>query len=383
VGASGAGGQRARPVSQGYKVVGKIGKEGTGNGQFSTNVFGMTTDKGGNVYVTDSNLRRIQEFSAKGAYKAKWQFEPGLSLVDVAVGPTGDVWGTTQVNKQVRRFPAGGGAPENLTTPKSAEGIAVDAEGNVYVGTTGDNIHEVVRFGKTPTRWSGANTWARAHWPRDVKGVPDGSIYVGDRRGSPPSIRRYDATGKLQGTIKTGHPATAGAGDPYNFGVDPDCNLWVTNGGQRRVDRFSPSGKLLGSVTSGDLLSTDVAVGPTGDLYVFDVNTRSVFHFAEDKSKPGTANVPGKIAVNKGKATVKYVASGFACPAQVDAAFTLKGAGVAGAGKGKVVAGKANSLAMTVKGPAGKTVPATFTIVLKTNGRTTTEKKSVKVSFAK
>jgi sugar lactone lactonase YvrE len=384
-GASGAAArQQAGSTGQGYKVVGKIGKMGTGNGQFSQQLYGMATDKSGNLYVADGNNRRIQEFSAQGAYKQKWQFEPGVSVVDVAVGPTGDVWGTTQVNTQVRRFPAKGGAPENLTTPKSAEGIAVDADGNVYVGTTGDNINEVVRFDKTPSGWSGAQTWARGfQWPGDIEVSPDGSIYVGDRRGSPPLIRRYDTSGKLLGTIKTGHPATGGAGDPYNFGVDPDCNLWVTNGAQRKIDKLSPSGKLLASTTSGDLVATDVAVGPKGDLYVGDVNTASVIHFAEDKSKPGTANVSAKIAVKKGKATVKYTATGFACPAQVNASFTLKGAGVSGAGKATVAAGKANSLAMSVHGPAGKTVPATFTIVLKTNGRATTEKKSIKVSFAK
>ena len=35
-----------------YKVVGKIGKEGAGNGQFSTNVTGLDTDSEGNVYVS-------------------------------------------------------------------------------------------------------------------------------------------------------------------------------------------------------------------------------------------------------------------------------------------------------------------------------------------
>jgi hypothetical protein len=34
-----------------------------------------------------------------------------------------------------------------------------------------------------------------------------------------------------------------------------------------------------------------------------------------------------------------------------------------------------------VRGPAGKTVSATFKIVLKTNGRNTTQVKAVRVSF--
>lgn len=385
MGAVGATAGRQAQAGPSYKVVGKIGKEGTGNGQFSANSYGVATDKAGDVYVADANNRRIQAFSAKGAYKAKYVFAPGEFLLDVAVGPTGDVWGSTQVGSQVRRFPKGGGASENLGTPKSAEGIAVDADGNVYVSSNGDNIHIVVRFDKTPTGWAGARTWVGGglQEPGDVEVSADGSIYVADRRGSPPTIKRYDASGKLLGTIKTKQPATAGAGALYGIGVDPDCNVWATNTSQRRVDRFTPSGKLLQSVTSGDLVSTDVAVGPTGDLYVFDVNTRSVIHFAENRAKPATAAVPGTITVVNGKAKVRFALPGVACPAQVAATATLAGKGIAGRLTTTVGAGKFTNLEIPVRGPAGKTVPATFKIVLKTNGRPTTQIRKVKVSFSK
>jgi hypothetical protein len=372
-------GQQAT-VAQGYKVVGKIGKEGKANGQFSGNAYGVAIDKAGDLYVADSSNLRIQEFSAAGAYRAKWTFAPGENVIDVAVGPTGDVWGTTDVLYDVRRFPKGGGGHENLTTPKASEGIAVDADGNVYVSTEGDEIHEVVRFDKIATGWSGARTWARGlESPGDIEVSPDGTIYVADKRGSPPAVKRYDASGKLLSTIRTKQPATAGAGALYGIGVDQDCNLWATNAAQRRVDKFSASGKLLGTVTSGDLVATDIGIGPKGDLYVFDINTRSVIHFAEDKKKPATANVPKAIAVKGGKATVAYRASGFSCPAQVAATATLKGAGVSGKAAVNVAAGKTTVITMPVKAPKGMTTTATFTIVLKTNGRPTTQTKSVRV----
>jgi hypothetical protein len=66
----------------------------------------------------------------------------------------------------------------------------------------------------------------------------------------------------------------------------------------------------------------DIAVGPTGDLYVIAQNA-GIVHFAEDRSKPATAAVSGKSTVKKGKATVKYSATGIACPAQVDAMASL------------------------------------------------------------
>lgn len=326
-----AGQQQVLSDGQGYKVVGKIGKEGTGNGQFSTNVTGLDTDSQGNVYVSDGNLHRVQVFSSKGAFKSKYVLESG-TVSDVAAGLAGDVWAATQVGSEVHRFPKNGGAPEIFGTPKSAEGLAVDGDNNVYVATSGDDINEVVRFDKTPTGWAAAKVWVPGgfQWPGDVEVSPDGTIYVLDHRGSPPPIRHFDASGKLLSTIRTKLAATAGAGAGYGIGVDPDCNLWATNGQQRRVDRFSPSGKFLGSVTSGDLLSTDVAIGPTGDLFVYDIYSKAVIHFAADSKKPGTANMPKAIAVKGGKATIAYTASGFACPAQVTATATLKGSGVSG-----------------------------------------------------
>ncbi len=209
---------------------------------------------------------------------------------------------------------------------------------------------------------------------------PDGSIYVADRRGSPPSVKRYDASGKLLSTIRTAQPATAGAGAQYGIAVDPDCNLWATNTPQRRVDHYSPSGKILGSVTSGDLVAPDLAVGSNGDLYVFDINTRSVVHMAQDRSRPGAAAVPGRIAVSKGVAKVAFALKDVACPTEIAATATLKGKGIFGKAAVKVKAGKVTTISIPVKAKAGTTAPATFTIVLKTNGRPTTQTRPVSVS---
>jgi hypothetical protein len=129
-------------------------------------------------------------------------------------------------------------------------------------------------------------------------------------------------------------------------------------------------------------IARDVAVGPHGDLYAL-IQAQGVVVLAEDKKKPGTANVPGRIAVKGGKATIPYTGSGFACPDQVTARATLKGPGVSGRATTKVAAGKKTAIAMNVSGPTGRAVKATLTIVLGTNGRPTTEKKTVLVTFAR
>ena len=57
-----------------YKLVGKWGKAGTGNGQFGSNAYGLATDGSGRVYVADTDNRRIQIFSGTGAFQGKISF---------------------------------------------------------------------------------------------------------------------------------------------------------------------------------------------------------------------------------------------------------------------------------------------------------------------
>jgi hypothetical protein len=114
-------------------------------------------------------------------------------------------------------------------------------------------------------------------------------------------------------------------------------------------------------------------------VYASNNGDRSIVHFAEDKSKPATASVPAAIVVTKGVAKIKYTLSGVACPEQVDATASLAGKGIAGKANVKVAAGKTTVISIPVKAAAGSTT-ATFKIVLKTNGRPTTQTRTVKVS---
>ncbi len=80
-----------------------------------------------------------------------------------------------------------------------------------------------------------------------------------------------------------------------------------------------------------------------------------------------------------GTAKIAYTLSGVACPSEVGATATLTGAGISGKAAGlKLKAGAKNTITMKMsKVGSGR---ATFKIVLKTNGRPTTETKSVTVS---
>jgi NHL repeat-containing protein len=387
VGATAAtAGQESATAGQGFKVVGQWGKNGTGNSQFAT-TDGLVVDKSGTVYVADTDNNRVQVFSATGTFLRKWgtvgdgngQFH-GAEDVDIA--PDGTIWVADYGNSRVQQFKPDGTFLTMIDIygfKEGASGIAVDADGNLLIAVIGETYGGIRRFDKTPTGYVNKGLIGRGeHRSEDSEVSPDGTIYqlTDAPGGSQARMRRYAADGTALGSFAL---SSGGMG----FGVDLDCNIWILDAPNRRNVKHSPSGKALATATAPDLVAKDTAVNSKGDLYVIQNSPLSIIHFAEDKKKPGTANVPKAIAVKGGKATVVYTGSGFACPAQVAAMATLKGSGVSGRSTTKVAAGKKTPIAMTVHGPAGKTVKATFTIVLKTNGRPTTETKTVKVTFGK
>jgi sugar lactone lactonase YvrE len=355
VGATAAG--QAGPS---FKKAGAWGKSGKANGQFLANAFGLATSKSGDVYVADTDNFRVQVFSASGAFKRSIPFTTSESVQDVAVGADGSAWATAMQAGQARRL----GGSESIATDKQALGVAVDAEGNVYVSTAGDNVRNVSRYDKASS-YAKAKTIGGFADPGDVEVSADGSVYVVDGL----NVKRF-VDDKLVKTIK------GGVSKPIGIGVDLDCNLWITNISQRNLTQVSPTGKVLGAVTGEDLIAQDVAVGPKGDLYAYDSGKHAMVRFTPDTSKPAAAAVGGNVVVTGGKAKVKYTLSGVACPTQVSATASLSGA-VTGKASVKVAAGKSTVLSIPARGSSGK---AQFKIVLRTNGRPTTQVASVNVT---
>lgn len=370
VGGASAAGQ-SPSAGPAYKQVGKWGKLGTGNGQFGNGVFGLATSKNGNLYAADTSNNRVQVFSRTGGFVDKFgalgggngQFSnPG----DVAIAPDGSVFVADYSNDRVQKLSAGGGFQQAIAASQP-QGIGVDAEGNLYVvGVDG----KVTRYDKA-SGYAPGDSWRGAARGGDLEVSADGTIFVSDTGGL--KVTRYSSEGKAMGSIR------GGLSNPIGIATDLDCNVWVGNISARRIAKFSPAGKMLATAASADLVAQDIAVGRGGDVYAFDGSSRAMIRFAEDKAKPGTANVPGTVKVSGGTAKIAYTLSGVACPAEVGATATVTGAGISGKAAGlKLKAGAKNTITMKfAKAAAGK---ATFKIVLKTNGRPTTETKVVSVS---
>ena len=160
-GATGAQ-QQTQAAGSGYKVVGHWGGHGLGNGQFGGNAFGLAVDqKDGTVYVADSDQHRIQAFSSRGGYLRQFTFPEYAHVPDVAVDPEGNVWGSDLEGALIWEFSKDGTSLAKFPTPKAAQGLGIDANGNVYVTTHGDATNDVVRYDKSACSSAGIKGLSR------------------------------------------------------------------------------------------------------------------------------------------------------------------------------------------------------------------------------
>ena len=133
-----------------------------------------------------------------------------------------------------------------------------------------------------------ANLPAGVEWGQviSVDPAPDRTHIYALQRAEPP-ILLFDSSGTLVRSWGDGMFAW-----PHGFHVDPDGNLWATDGQGRdgkghQVFKFSPNGQVLMTLGTAGVAGdgpntfngpTDVAVAPNGDIFVTDghVNNRVV-----------------------------------------------------------------------------------------------------------
>ena len=303
---------------------------------------GVALDSSGNVYIAESGLRKI---SPSGVVTSLVATIP-VTFGGIAVDRNGNVYLTDFLGDSIKKvtpggtmttfvstadapngmtidagdnlyFTAGGGGiykctPLGVVTPIAtipyAEGLDVDASGNLYVASYGSEQILKVTPGGTVTVFAGSGsqgqedgtgTAAQFLYPTGVALSPDGTLlYVTDRVNN--TIRKITVPGAVVTTFagKASQYGTTDAtglnarfSNPTDAVLAPDGNLYVTDAFNARIRKVTPAGvtsTLAGSIF-GNMDGTGASArfaapmeitfgydGPDWVLYVTDQQNNNV-----------------------------------------------------------------------------------------------------------
>ncbi len=240
---------------------------------------GITIDKNGNVWVTDSNLGNVTEISSSGSitnYSTDYGTFGGLTVITrpeyITADKNNDLWVTSSESYYLlpptdEMIYLGGLVEEMSNTGKilhiynstnSPVGepgeVTVDPYGNIWI--TGQDVVELSSAGTV------IGNYARQDYTTLAAAGNSGNVFVYSPQPGIGKVMKLSSTGSILVNY-----SIAGAG---GIAVDSSGNLWVTNSTQvGTLTEFSGSGDTkLGTYLVGNY-PTSVAIDPTsGNIWV-------------------------------------------------------------------------------------------------------------------
>ncbi len=248
-----AGNGRVEEFSAEGAYIKKVGSKGSGKGQF-TNPTAIAFS-GGNFYVNDCGDNRVEEFSGSGAYitvfgsrgSGNGQFNGPQGIATDPV--TGDLYVADTENHRVQEFTATGTYITKFGSEgsgngqfKEAWGVAVNTEGNLYVGDIGnERVQEwqpvpavpayTAKFGVKGTENG------QLKEPKGIGIAKNGNPIVLDTTNS--RLQEFSPTGKYEAKFGSYGPGSGQMKIPYGMTLDGKGNVWVADTGNDRVDEFN------------------------------------------------------------------------------------------------------------------------------------------------
>lgn len=194
-----------------------IGGPGAEPGQFNAPAD-VTVDADGNVYVVDSLNQRIQRIAPDGG-------------AETAGGPGSDEGQFANPRSDTYEVDDG------------PWGIAVDADGNIYVADTWN--HRIQKFGPDLafiSQWGTGDLFG----PRDIAIDGEGNVLVVDTGNK--AIRKYDSDGELIQQYGTAGTGPGEFDEPSSVSVAPNGDIYVADYWNKRIQRFNSSFQHIGDI---------------------------------------------------------------------------------------------------------------------------------------
>lgn len=221
----------------------------------------VAVDRAGNVFAADDLEPGIVRIPAGGGPAT---LLPVSSPRAIAVDPAGDLFATNDTS--VVKFTAFGGSPSTLpfTDLSTAQGIAVDDFGSVYVTTASPAAVRKLPlgFGTQSSRNLGWN-------PGGVAVDAAGNLYVADTAHN--RVAKLPAGGGAEVTL-----GFTGLSGPNGVAVDVAGNVFVADTLNNRVLKLPPVGSQSTIGFTGLAAPEAVAVDALGNVYVADTDNNRI-----------------------------------------------------------------------------------------------------------
>jgi sugar lactone lactonase YvrE len=305
--------------------------DGSGLGALFNNPQGVSVDNNGNVYVSDSFNNYVREITPAGltstiAGNGLLGYVNGSASIAEFYSPTAvvvDGQGNRYVsdfgNNMIRKItPAGlvtnyagtgvagylnGAANSGTLASKSdslaefnnPQGLAIDAQGNIYVADRGNNVvREITAAGRVvtmagmraPGYLDATAAAAVFNGPTGVAVDANGNLYVCDQGNA--AIRKI-TPGKVVTTIAGGPKQSTMLNYPSGIAIDAQGNLYITDEGGRIMEYTTNSilyilagaanvaGFVNGAGTTAQFnIPQGIAIDANGNIYVADKNNNCI-----------------------------------------------------------------------------------------------------------
>jgi sugar lactone lactonase YvrE len=301
--------------------------DGTGLAASFKQPCGIAVDRNGTIYVADASNLKIRKITPSGvvstlAASEKGDFEDGTGEKTIFRGPAGIAlddkgnlytaeWGGCRIRKITPKgivttlagsgkagFADGSGEEASFDHP---HGIAVDREGNVYVGDTKNHrVRKITPNGIVTTLAGsgiagyadGVGAEASFSGPMGVAVDRDGNVYISEGN----RIRKITPEGVVTTLAGSGKPASQdGNGVEASFNgalgltIDQFGDIYVAESTGQKIRRISPDGRVSTIAGSGEIGAKDgdslsasfnnpwgVAIDEFGAVYVSDQGNKKI-----------------------------------------------------------------------------------------------------------
>jgi sugar lactone lactonase YvrE len=243
-------------------------------------MVGVAVDKNENVYVADFDNHKIRKITSTGV------------VTTLAGGEKG--------------FADGQGEKAQFENPV---GVAVDKDGNVYVSDMGNSkIRKINASGKVTTLAGSTQgyldsigTKAQFSKPFGIAVDIDGNVYIGDNLNN--CIRKITSDGvvttlagsNIEGNYADGIGSKARFNAPRGVAVDTKGNVYVADFSNNRIRKVTPTGVVTTLAGTGDFdyadgigsiakfrFPTGIAVDDNGNIFVADHKNNMVRKITQD-----------------------------------------------------------------------------------------------------